>query len=67
MRKEYRDFSKLSAWEVFWGSLALSKLGPNLYFFIYRIHEHENIKDNIKASTHFKAHIEGNESFLIKY
>lgn len=55
-------------WVYFWRNLALSKSGPNLcVFLIYRIHEHENISNNIKASTHFKAHIEGNESFLIKY
>lgn len=39
----------------------------NLYFLFIEIHEHKNINNNIKESTRFKAHTEGNESFLIKY
>lgn len=52
------------SWVVFGEAVALSQpCTTNLYFLFIKIIRQKNINNNIKESTHFKAHIEGNESF----
>lgn len=48
--------------------VAFSQPGTtNLYFLFIKLIEQKNINNNTKESTYFKAHIEGSESFLMKY